>query len=36
MNKPEWLPIALEMNFIINANEYGRAYKISRSSLEKV
>ena len=36
MTKPEWLPIALEMNFMINASEYGRAYKTSRPSLEKV
>ena len=28
--------IALEMNFMINASEYGRAYKISRPSLGKV
>ena len=36
MTKAEWIPIALEMNFMINASEYGRAYKTSRPSLEKV
>ena len=36
MTKAEWVPIALEMNFMINASEYGRAYKTSRPSLEKV
>ena len=36
MTKSEWLPIALEMNFMINASEYGRDYKLSRPSLEKV
>ena len=28
--------IGIEMNFMINASEYGRAYKLSRPSLEKV
>ena len=36
MNKHEWLPIALEMNFMINASEYGRSYRRQRPSLEKV
>ena len=36
MTKPEWLPIALEMNFMINASEYGRAYKSLRPSLATV
>ena len=36
MTKEEWLPIALEMDFMINASEYGREYKILRPSLEKV
>ena len=36
MTEAEWMSIALEMNFMINASEYGRAYKLSRPSLEKV
>ena len=36
MTKAEWQPIALEMNFMINASEYGRAYKSLRPSLATV
>ena len=36
MTKSEWLPIALEMNFMINASEYGRDYRKIRPSLERV
>ena len=36
MTKGEWQAIAVEMNFMINASEYGRNYKHTRPSLERV